>query len=355
LRVIRLEGIKSKYPLAYASLIFFGAALLMIIFAAAWLQYTAGSSQSYRLSDIGAIWREGDRLCHSTNPYARIQAHPEKPIKHAPNYLPGLYILACGLEFLGYDSNDKFEALWGPIVLLLQLTLGLGFFIFFFRRGQAGLAFFALTVWLFSRFSVHTVTSRQPNTLALLPLLLSLVLYDSRKNISLVLFSLSLCMKHVAVFLLPLYLIWCWQTGKTRVELARNVAWFTALPALLLLPFLIWDHHSLFQSLLYPTSRPPSLGSYKGYPEFIANVHQSLPRLLMLLSMCLIYITALRRQLPRLSAAFLVMFCFVAFNPTIFTQYFFWCFAVMLLAICDWLPAKSAPRPAAPASGAFQQ
>lgn len=315
-----------------------GLLLLVLLFLRIYVTYSQSSRHSYKNSDITSIWNSGHDLCKGKSPYARMKKEGQdgKPVVRAPIYLPGAYILICGVEKLGYNTNGKWQKVWEPALVVLHIAVGVMLFIVLLEKGYVTLAFFVIIFWLFSRFSIQTLVTRQTNTLALFPLLLSLALINSRRSASLLLFGLSLVLKQVAVFLAPLYIVWCWNDRKSWTDFRRSVVLILIIPFAATVPFIIWDYESFFIAILYPTMHLAPSG-FQGYPAAVRSIHPALPTILMLGSMALVYLAALKQQLPKVTAAMLVMMCFVAFNNIIFSQYFLWFFALVPIALLDWV------------------
>ncbi len=330
----------SMNPRLVRILAFAGLIMSVFLFLRIYVTYSQISRHTYKSSDIASIWNAGHDLCKGRSPYARMKKEGKngKPVVRAPIYLPGAYILICAVEKLGYNTHKKWQKVWEPALVVLHIAIGVMLFILLFEKGHPALAFFVILFWLFSRFSIQTLVTRQTNTLALFPLLLSLAFINTRRTASLLLFGFSLVLKQVAVFLAPLYLVWCWNDRKSWSDFRRSVFLILIIPFAATLPFIIRDYESFFMAIFYPTMHLAP-GGYAGYPAAVRSIHPALPTILMLVSMALVYLAALRRRLPEVTAALLVMMCFIAFNNIIFSQYFLWFFALVPIALLDWVHA----------------
>lgn len=324
-----------KWPAALTLIMALSASML-----AAYLAFgNSGMARDrYRGSDIEAIWKDGARICKGRNPYSRIHREGMK-IRKPPTYFPGFYLTVCGMSLYHYDTFKKFMGAWKRMNTILHISVALFFFALFYRRGQHLLAILMLLMWLFGRWGVFAWYSLQPNYIAILPLILSLAMRERAPRVSELLYGISLAMKQIAIFLLPLYLIWSLQrrTGSTWWKrVGTTVVCVLGIPALITGPFFFNDPSGVLLSLGYSAARVPGGGENR-----LLGAIPGASSILMWGSMGLIFLLAFQKKIKPLLAAFLVITCFTTFNHTFFTQYYVWSFALLTLSVWEFTEAPS--------------
>ncbi len=159
------------------------------------------------------------------------------------------------------------------------------------------------------------------------------------------LFSLSLSVKQIGIFLAPLYLIWTWQAVEVKGDRLKH----TLLAALVIasapfvtsVPFLAWNAEGLVKSVLFSVTRNPAdhfnvasldgLMGWLGWPG----------RLPMFALLVLGYALAWRRKVGLYTGSLVVMAIFVNFNTVLFRQYLAWIVPLIPPVMCDlWDAAK---------------
>jgi uncharacterized membrane protein len=177
---------------------------------------------------------------------------------------------------------------------------------------------------------------------------------QARPRLSLLAFSVSLGIKQIAIFLLPLYLIYLWINGD-KDERIKDVAWglliILSVPVLTSLPFLIWNAEGFLKSIMFSATRLGSL-HIDGAPSLDVILSQDLPwlvglkaKLLMLSLVGLIYLSFWRETISILASAALVMMVFLYFNSVLFLQYFVWPLSLTMLALVELVPPLVPQRP----------
>jgi uncharacterized membrane protein len=275
----------------------------------------------YEGSDIGAIWKEGRRICDGKNPYSRIHREGVDRIRKPPTYLPGFYLFGCALDGLGVDSFREFMPIWWKVNYALLLFLASSFYLIFKRAEMPIVGLVCMASWLFGRWGAFGLVTLQTNFAGMVPLLWSLALVEKRPRTAMVLFGISLLMKQVAIFLLPLFLLWWWERRERSSPLPyllKGMFWMVGLPLLVSLPFFIHDASGFLKSIGYSAGRNPGGGM-----PFLRGIG-SAATLVMFAGMALVYLGAWRREVSKLSAAALIMLCFITMNGTFFRQYLLW-------------------------------
>jgi uncharacterized membrane protein len=325
--------------------ILWGALVLLLVAAGALLHARAWEydSEGY---DIYYAWVEGQRLLAGQNPYARIlQGDMLENDKYA-TYFPLFYLLAAATQWLGLRGYDVWIGFWQPLFLLFHLVTGIWLAGLFARQRRFLLGLIVLALWLLSNWVLELTYVINFDAIPIFFLVVSLTLLRRRPWLALLAFSLSLALKQIAIFLVPLYLIWRWQDA--RGPRPQRLLWAAlvlgSLPFLVSLPFLLWDAEGFVRSILFSATR------YAALELTVAQALGSggfLSRLPLLILVGAIYLLAWRRQLGRLTAAMLTMLGFISLNPVLFPQYLPWFLALFLLALLE-MGAPEQPAPLLP-------
>jgi hypothetical protein len=297
------------------------------------------AAERERGPDIYFVWRDGTRLAAGENPYESILGGNMRENRKYPTYLPLYYVLVAGAHHLGVTEYRGWMRLWRAVVLVSHVVIALLLLVACWRVGHPVLGVFAGLFWGFNRWTLYVVGVAHVDFPAILCLLASLLLFDTRRRVSLLLFGLSLALKQIAVFVTPLYLIWTWrETRPPEARLAataRAAGWIALVPGLVSLPFLLWNAEAFLRSVLFSATRDPeSHITALSLPAKIGLV--GLPgRLPMLLLMGLVLAAAARGEIGRYLAVLLLLVTFVDFNAVFYLQYMAWLVPFLVLAALD--------------------
>lgn len=295
--------------------------------------------------DMYYIWLEGKRIAIGENPYARVLAGNLRDNDKYATYFPVVYLCSALAYKLGIQNYRDWLYLWRPVSFachmgIVGLTLG-----YFQRRGLWFMGIAAASILLLGRWSIYIVRVHHLEFAAIFCLLLSLVLLQTRTKLALLLFGVSLGIKQIAIFLLPLYLIWLWRAyaGKQRgiQEFTVGVVLVLVVPCVTSLPFVFWNAEGFFKSVLFSATRlanshidrAPSLDAIfaKDYP-WLVGLRAKLP---MLVIMGLLYLSLLTEKVGIFLASTMVMATFVYFNSVLFLQYFIWPLSLVPFALVE--------------------
>jgi uncharacterized membrane protein len=301
--------------------------------------------------DIQYIWQDAHTIFSGENPYVKILSGNMRENQKYATYFPLFYLLGALTEAIGFKSYEEWISFWRWGFLLLTLGIGLILFTVIYRRGHLALAIFSVLFWLFSRWTLNLTTNGQIDVIPIFFLLASLALFQRNQPVALLLFSCSLAAKQIAIFMLPLYLIWVWQSSEEnapkRVGIAALI--IMSVPLATSLPFIIWNAEGFFRSIIFSATRYAT--NHFKVSSFDQLIAEDMPgfvgipaKLPMLFLMGLVYIVALRHKMGRYAAALLIMSIFVEFNSVLFRQYMTWIVPFVPLAVSDMLGAYPARR-----------
>lgn len=327
---------------------------LLLLLAAAGLvihiKFWLIPADALKEQDIYYIWLEGKRIVTGENPYARVLSGDMRVNDKYATYFPLIYLFSALVQKLGFLDFRDWLLLWRPISLGFHLGIVALILRYFGQRNLWILGFVASAIILFGRWSIFVINVHHLEFAAIFFLLLSLVLLREKPKLSLLMFSISLGIKQIAIFLLPLYLIYLWKTGEKEKRL-QNLIWgfliILSVPCLTSLPFLIWNAEGFCKSILFSATRAesshipaaPSIDVVfaKDFPWIVGLRAKSV----MLLLMGMLYLSFLKEKVGIFVASTLTMMAFVYFNSVLFLQYFLWPLCLIPFAFVELMPAST--------------
>ncbi len=290
--------------------------------------------------DIFAIFNEGDRIQRGINPYARALDFEDSIEWNQifATYLPISYTLAWLTQEIGLEDFLQWLGFWRVIFLIANLSIAyILFYIPYHRHNNLVFAVLASLIWFFNRWTLHMTMIYHIDFIAIFFLLLSLVLWPKNRNISLLAFGLSLGVKHIAMFMIPLYIIWIWQSVENRSikEFIRLNLVMASIPLIVSAPFLVMNASAFAKSIFVSATRISE--SHFGAPSIdtllmFTGIPAKIP---MLGLMSITFLAAWKKKIKYFTAALLIILVFVDFNSVLFRQYMTWVSPLLLLALCE--------------------
>jgi hypothetical protein len=288
--------------------------------------------------DIYQVYLRGRDLLRGVNPYGKL-SRTELGVQTRPStYLPAIYYISWATQRIGFSEPGLWLDVEQGIILSFNLALAyLLFHLGYYGHGSSALGIFASIFWLFNRWTLFVTLDFQFDFLPLFMLVVSLSLLRRNHHASYLLLGLSLALKHIGIFLVPLYLIWEWQPrDKAHFGLLVMAAIeIAAIPFAASLPFIIADPVGFLNSIGYSVARSPvthmgalSLDALLGWAGIAAKIP-------MLSLMALVYWIAWRGWLSRFASALLALLVFLDFNSVLFNQYVVWIVPLLLLTVIE--------------------
>ncbi|MCW5874450.1 MAG: hypothetical protein KIS88_07380 [Anaerolineales bacterium] len=298
--------------------------------------------------DIYYSYVEGGRLVAGENPYARVLESDMRHNDKYATYFPVFYELSYASQLLGLNTFESWMLFWSVIFTIFQMGTAVLLYLSLVRRGVAWAGVFAAAFWLLSRWTLGMVSTLNMDFVPIFFLIASLELFPRKQNLSLLLFSLSLGFKQIAIFLVPLYIIWVYQSAPRKEwmqRVAKGAALIASVPLLSALPFLVWNAKAFVVSMLFSATRASN--SLGGVTLDAAMGWEGLrARLPMLALMGLVYLLAFTGDWKKYLPSTLIMAVFINFNSVLYPQYFVWLLPLMLLLLSDF---QDFAKPAQPA------
>ncbi|MGB3509713.1 MAG: hypothetical protein WBA93_10800 [Microcoleaceae cyanobacterium] len=321
-------------------------------------------SDYLKKQDIYYIWLEGKRIISGENPYARVLTGDMRVNDKYATYFPLVYLFCALVQKLGFPEFDDWLYLWRPIsfgfhIGIVGLTLR-----YFQQRGLWILGFVASSIILLSRWSIYIVKVHHLEFAAIFFLLVSLILLKQNQRFSLLMFSVSLGIKQIGIFLLPLYLIYIWKNGAKNnpiEEIFFGFCIILSVPVLTSLPFIIWNAEGFFKSILFSATR---LGD--SHIEFAPSVDVVFSqkftwvvglkaKLLMFFFMGMVYLSFLKEKVSIFVSSTMTMMIFLYFNSVLFLQYFLWSLCLIPFALVELIILPSQQSQVKPVSSEMKR
>ncbi len=287
--------------------------------------------------DIYYVFVEGQRLKAGENPYQRVLSGDMRQNQKYATYLPVSYYLSWGSQLIGLRRFENWIDFWKFVFTLALILIAVLLFYIPYRQNMLILAVFSALFWLFNRWTLSVSAEVDFDFLPLLFLILSLMLFERHQTGSFLLLGLSLAIKHMALFVIPLYLIWTWQEANNYPT--RKVAYATVtiatIPMIVSLPFMFWNLDGFIKSILFSATRlpvtnfgTPSIDAYFNLVDIPAKI----PLLLLTI---LVYLIAWQRLIRPYTAVLLVMVTFINFFSILFRSYFIYMMPFIPLAVYE--------------------
>jgi uncharacterized membrane protein len=321
-------------------------ALLAIAFAALvdFRVLRVGETDENR--DIRALWQDGQRLLNHENPYARVLGATDDANRKYATYFPVFYVLSAASQKI-FTTYEGFLLFWRCVFFVFYAGIAILLAIPFCQRRWFVACALSVVIWLFNRWTLKSVELEHIDFLAIAPLIASLLLLDYHRRTALLLLGISLSIKQLAIFLVPVYLIWAWNKAEPRLRIGdtmRAAFWIAIIPALVSIPFLIWGPVAFVKSILFSATRGDEFKMPADTLDKILDWSPKRGKAIMSGMMFLVYALMFEKRIARYTAMFFVMVIFAAFNRIWFRQYEVWPMALLPLILLE-VSATCGARP----------
>lgn len=294
--------------------------------------------------DIYFIWLEGKRILLGENPYERVLAGDLRINDKYATYFPVVYILSAAFQQLGFTEFNDWLYIWRPISYVFHMGVVALILRVFQQRHALLMGIVASMIMLLGRWSLYILQVHHIEFAAIFFLLLSFFLLSRRPKLALLLYSLSLGIKQIGIFLLPLYLIFSFKSTDKPNKLRESVIGLLlviSIPMATTIPFLIWNPEGFLKSILFSATRLSDLHINEA-PSIDVLAAQVYPwvvgfraKVLMLLLIGMTYLSFSKEKISILMASSMTMMIFLYFNSVLFLQYFVWPLSLILLAFAE--------------------
>lgn len=326
--------------------------LIALLFTAA-VVYGRVATRETQGEDIYYTWIEGQRLLNGENPYARVLSGNMRENQKYATYLPMFYLFSAASQWAGLHDYSAWVSAWRIVFAAFDMAVAALVFWLLYTRRLPVAALFGAAFCLFNRWTLHVIQVADMDHLAIFLFLLALALFDRHRRVSFLVFGVSLAVKQIAIFAVPLILIWTWHSAEVhqrRRALAEAVVLIASVAAVVSLPFLIWNAEGFVKSIVFSATRnpadhfgAPSVDGLLGWIGIPAKVP-------MLLMMVLVYLLAWRRQVGLFIGTFFLLVSFTDFNSVLFRQYMAWVVPFVPLVLVDVADGRLQLLPSRPKS-----
>lgn len=294
--------------------------------------------------DIYYTWLEGKRIIIGENPYARVLSGNIRVNDKYSTYFPVFYLFSALSQRLGFPEFSDFLTLWRPIIFIFHCGIAFLVLDYFNNRNLPWIGIASAAIVLFSRWSLYIIQIHAVEFVTIFFLLLSLILLEKHTRLALLSYSLSLGIKQIAIFLLPIYLIFLWkERDKLKTGVIAGFLIIVSVPFLTSLPFLILSFEGFVKSILFSATRYSighiSVPSLDGILEtFDPNYVGLKAKIPMLFLMFCLYLEATRGKIGIFLQSTVAMSIFLYFHSVLFYQYFPWVLFLAPFALVESLP-----------------
>ncbi|HPR33551.1 MAG TPA: hypothetical protein PLK12_15735 [Prolixibacteraceae bacterium] len=275
--------------------------------------------------DIYYIYRDCKSIVDGQNPYSSVKSGNMRSNDKYATYFPLFYLQGAGMYALGLKDYNNWLIAWRILQMLVFSAISLLVFQQLFQHINGWAALFGVLFWQFHAYTLYVLKVAQIDFLAIFFLLLALIYSEKRLKLALLFFGISLAVKQIAIFLVPLFfLIVLRQKHDWKKALGVSLLYGGLVPFVTSLPFLIWDPIGFLKSVFFSATRHPAshLGTQSIDALFcMEGIISVLP---MLVVMGFVYYLFIKDFLSKYFSSFLLLAVFVGFNSVLFKQYLVW-------------------------------
>ena len=297
------------------------------------------SENYYKSQDIYQHYKVSTLILKGENPYLPILNSNMKKNEKYPTYLAGFYYLMAPTVKI-YPEFNSWLDFWKLVTTFFYAFVGFLIFYNAHKNKKTTLGVILALIWFFNRWSIYLVTTLSMDTITIALLLLSLTLIHSKPKLSLLTLGIQLSLKHLTIFLLPIFLL---QTYNKSLKSNISKTSFAILPILLTsLAFLINSPSAYLKSVLFSATRLAEshftvLSLTVGELFKFDGITERLP---ILVGVTFIYFAFMFRKINFLLSIVLVLLISITFNPVFFLQYQAWSIAVLLFYFASEVNSK---------------
>jgi hypothetical protein len=301
----------------------------ILVHTQVWPESESGSS------DIYAAYEEGKRLAAGENPYERALQFDLGHVAKLPHNLPFFYHLAAVVQQLGLEHFGPWIAAWRMVFLGANLVIALAIFDAHWRVGIGGLGLVGALLWLLNRWTLHVSASGDLDFLALSCLVVSAVVLARSPRMSIILFGVSLAIRHMALGLAPIWLVSTWKATPSRQRMGEAVLLMAAAPVLTSLPLLLRNPNALLRSILNTWARPPEASGNVLSLDALLGIPPGAALTITVFLLAGLYLAVYRNRLGICAASMLALAVMISLGSVFFTSYLVWLIPFLSLAALE--------------------
>ena len=321
-------------PRIYRSIYFWIGAIAIVLIALTVHNKNYGKVKKFE--DIYYLYSDSKTISKGGNPYLRTLDGDMRNNNKYSTYFPMFFELGALTIKMGLKEYSDWLKFWQIIFLISVFAAGFMIFhIIHWSTQKWYLALFGTVFFIFNRMTINISVIEHIDILSIFFLLLSLSMLKSNFKWALIWFGVSLAIKQVAIFMVPLYFIWAWQQKPGLKNQLQTLLWGGLVPIVTALPFLIWNFKAFIYSVFFSATRyAASHMRIKSFDDLHGWV--GLPaKIPMLIMMIAVFILAARKHLPPFASSFMIMTIFIGYNSVLMNQYLVWPVALLPLLFVE--------------------
>ena len=290
-------------------------------------------------SDIYYEYNQALRFGSGENPYKRILEHDLLVNRKYATLFPLYYYFLFGIVKLSEFNFETFLDNYRTILYIAEIGVGVFIYLLFKREGKPVAGYLAGTFYMFNRWVIKSIADGKQDTIAIMFLVMAIYFLTSKnkklKIWSFFIYGISMGIKHIGVFLGPIFILPLIKGDLDLKEFLKGIALFLVPTIGAGLYVIIDSPKAFFYSMLFSFTREPSKADVAfGYRDLLVlynvGVEKNsiffylLPRLPLVLFSLLNTVLLWLRKIPIYVYCLTSTFIFIAFNPVLTTQYFVW-------------------------------
>ncbi len=320
------------------------AILLVFVITAAVNSSNYTPAYTMERTDIHTEFDQAFKMTTGINPYEKILSGNLLTNSKYATLFPLYYYFLIVVIFISTLFTPAELAMFAGFInvyhVVIQAFEFIGFlflYAIFREKNQKFLGFAAASFFLLNRWNIANVSLLKQDVVAIAFLLAALYFLDKRVRTAYLLYGISLGIKHLGIFALPIFLTPLVFGTRKPKEFIKDVFWFLIPVLVPILPFLFLNLKAFYLSMIFSFTRKPAsaCGAYlTGFERLLVNYdnmgkgfamfYLTLPRLPLVIftvfNVCFLFLKRIDYRVY-ISLAFLI---FTALNPVYFDQYMVW-------------------------------
>lgn len=322
----------------------------------AWVVKEANAKKHWEFDNSDLIHEYNSALLVGSgqNPYSKILEGDLLINRKYATLFPLYYYLVNLVQIASDFRLEIFLDNFRTILFIAQIVAALYIYLFFRKENMKVVGLLAAAFFIFNRWSINVMSDAKQDFIAIAFLTVSLYYLKNKPVLAYLLYGFSLGVKHLGIFVLPIYLLPLFETKKITKDLLLRLS-LIALPIVLPSIYFMLDNFKAFAySMAFSFTRKTATTSTpSGYENLLIlydiGVKNNtvffyiLPRLpLVIFSLLNFFVLVTKRIRPSLYLL-TSFFIFIAFNPVLFDQYLTWLTPILFVSFTDYLkPEKDA-------------
>lgn len=330
---------------------------ILAVISALFLAFTVNRSNNIYIkdlmkSDIFYEYSAGVDISNGINPYQKIVGNSLIVNDKYATLFPLYYYFLLAITFISNFSFSNFIETYRIVIFIAECAAFAFVYLQFRKKNMKLVGFAAASFLILNRWTLNTVTDAKQDVISIAFLMGSLYFFDSKRRLAYLLYGFSLAIKHLGIFLFPLYLAPLILGERKLKDFVIDCLYGISPILIPSLPFIFDNVKGFVLSLLFSFTRAPASSSSNplyGYEHLLVLYGSSkkaalpllfLPRLPLIgfygLSMVLLF----TKKIPRYVFALFALFCFITFNPVYFDQYMLWVTPFVLFAVSEYVSVE---------------